>query len=377
MQRIIPFGRDYAESAEFSVDEGQTIRFWLVREDHTTTPGHHAFAELQVRSAVGSQHWTTLHVMDGDKPYHDLIGVDDNLIYRWVRKDISPSIAVDRSQDGAYSRTQRAPVDATTSAFNPADPDARAYTIKLLSAAGPDTLVGVHEQFSPDTDDPSEFGEVLSRSGLIEGATSEASITITFDPATSILSVEFKEDVGGDGDSFVDWPAYAGGSIQLFTECFLGGFSEQYMNWTINDGDNTVITETGLLLTEDLSAEPLIAARLAEFIAVGKTFFFSLVSPNQTPPGINLGPRTGRFMLDQNDINARLSASPFDPGESVTLSAVESGGVVIPLTYDEDGDPIRLVPNYRSLMIEAPGEYEWRRSCNSAPGVYLNTGWRQ
>ena len=68
MQRIIPFGRDYAQSAEFSVDEGQTVRFWLVRQDYTTTLGQHSFAELQVKSAVGNDHWTTLAELTGDNP---------------------------------------------------------------------------------------------------------------------------------------------------------------------------------------------------------------------------------------------------------------------------------------------------------------------
>ena len=53
MERIIPFGRDYAQSEPFSVDEGQTIRFWIVREDYTTTPGE-SEVELQVKSAVGT-----------------------------------------------------------------------------------------------------------------------------------------------------------------------------------------------------------------------------------------------------------------------------------------------------------------------------------
>ena len=108
MQRIIPFGRDYAQSAEFSVDEGQTVRFWLVRQDYTTTLGQHSFAELQVKSAVGNDHWTTIAELTGDAPSYDLIGVDENTVYRWVRKPCDPIIAVDRSQDGAYSRTQRA-----------------------------------------------------------------------------------------------------------------------------------------------------------------------------------------------------------------------------------------------------------------------------
>ena len=61
---------------------------------------------MQVKSAVGDDHWTTLAELTGDNPYYDLIGVDERAVYRWVRKPCDPIIAVDRSQDGAYSRTQ-------------------------------------------------------------------------------------------------------------------------------------------------------------------------------------------------------------------------------------------------------------------------------
>ena len=367
MQRIIPFGRDYAQSAEFSVDEGQTIRFWLVREDYTTTPGEHAFAELQIKSAVGNDHWTTVHVMDGDKPYHDLIGVDENLIYRWVRKDNQPVIAVDRASDGAHSRTQRAPVDPRQPDFNAATP----VIFKALAETSGD-FVGFHYDFQ--NNDPAEFGEILGQAPyLISDPTPTANsfIKLYRDTDADALVIEFFEEVSTGGAGNTDWSEYDGGRVGIATECNTTG-GMWSTSWNISAAD---ITDNGFAL--NLTGLGLgLDATLADRIANGKTFFVFLMKPGQTYPNINLGPRTGRFTLDQNDLPARLTASPFDTStEQVALSAVE-GNVVIPLTYNEDGDPIRLMSTFRGYTIVAPGEYQWERSCNSSPGVYLNTGWR-
>lgn len=360
MQRIIPFGRDYAQSAEFSVDEGQTVRFWLVRQDYTTTLGQHSFAELQVKSAVGNDHWTTLAELTGDNPYYDLIGVDERAVYRWVRKPCDPIIAVDRSQDGAYSRTQRAPVDPRQPSFEHAT---LPVLFKVQSGDGPSATLGL------STIAPNEFGAVL-------GAAPSAEIEVVYDPAVPAGYVRLES-------SSVDWSGYIGGVLYLFTECpapgDTGGAGTTFTQAIVAaalPGDpqpgEAETTATTLRIELDLSGmEPL------QFFEEGRTFFVALRRPGQSVPSFNLGARTGRFVLDHNDTPARLSAWAFDTtGEHVALSAVEQAGVVIPLTYDEAGDPIRLQASFGVFTMIAPGEYEWERSCNSAPGVWLNTGWR-
>lgn len=367
MQRIIPFGRDYAQSAEFSVDEGQTIRFWLVREDYTTTPGEHAFAELQIKSASGNDHWTTLHVMDGDKPYYDLIGVDENVIYRWVRKPNRPVIAVDRANDGAYSRTLRAPVDLRQSDFSyPTSP----VVLKAQAATSGD-FVGLHYDYQGD--DPAAFGSVLGAlpNMYVGTAPSESYIKFYRDTDTDALVVEFHEDTtgAGDGSTSIEWSEYEGGRVGIATECGGNGLGDmQWISWNITAGN---ITDNGLALNlPGLGIDPT----LVDWIAAGKTFFVFLAKAGQANPSFNLGPRTGRFTLDRNDVPARLSASPFDTAaENVALSVVE-GNTVFPMM--ENGNQRTLNDDNTVTPLNDPGEYEWQRSCNSSPGVWLNTGWR-
>ena len=355
MQRIIPFGRDYAQSAEFSVDEGQTIRFWLVREDYTTTPGEHAFAELQIKSAVGNDHWTTLHVMDGDKPYYDLIGVDERAVYRWVRKDNQPVIAVDRANDGAYSRTQRAPVDPRQPDFEAATP----VIFKARAGASGD-FVGFHYDFQ--NDGVGTFGNIIGAlPGLQPGAT-DSYIKVYRDTNADTLEVEFFDSSGS-----IDWSEYEGGQVGIASECFTGTMLDT----------SVVIPAPGIGADGFTVSVPSLGLddTMEGLIADDKTFFVFLMKPGQAYPTFNLGPRTGRFMLDRNDVPARLSAAPFDTeDETVVLSVVE-GNVVIPLI--EDGDRRTLDRDTNTATpLNDPGEYQWERSCNSAPGVYLNTGWR-
>ena len=381
MQRIIPFGRDYAQSAEFSVDEGQTIRFWLVREDYTTTPGEHAFAELQIKSASGNDHWTTLHVMDGDKPYYDLIGVDENVIYRWVRKPNRPVIAVDRANDGAFSRQLRAPVDPRFEGF---DDPLRPLVFKAQSGAGPGDTTGFLDQLVPATD-PGEFGAILGTppAMFLGGPDASAYISLIYDPAGPSAEIVFHAD-DGDGNSVTDWSDYldTGSAVQLYTECGdainpVGQFGQYIFSDTGTPALDATATATTLTVPLQFDGNGnLNGFDPAMFFSEGKTFFVGLVkNPGQNPMSIDLGPRTGRFMIDRNDAPARLSAGPFDTdNEAVRLSIVE-GNVVIP--WLEGGDQLQLDRvDYSARTIEAPGEYEWERSCNSAPGIYLNTGWR-
>lgn len=361
MQRIIPFGREYAQSAEFSVDEGQKIKFWLVREDYTTTIGE-AEAELQIKSAVGNDRWTTLEVLnDNTKPYYDLEGTDENVVYRWVRKAGMPSFAIDRSQDGAFSRTQRAPVD-------PSQPNFDAATAVIFKAQA-ETLgdfTGVFYDFQ--NDGVNTFGNIVSTlPSLGAGPGTDSFVKAYYDTDTQQMVFEAFEDLNGAGATNVDWSDYIGGSVGIASECL--AFSPNAMTSTTWNLAEEHVTDNGFSISiPDASGQ---FAPLA-----GTTFFVFFMKAGQAYPTFNLGARTGRFMLDQNDLPARLTAQPFDTStEQVALSAVE-GNVVIPLTYNEEGDPIRLVSTFRGYTIVAPGEYEWERSCNSSPGVYLNTGWR-
>lgn len=362
MQRILSFGRLYGESAEFSVDEGESISFTLVREDRTTTVGE-AEAELWRKSAVGNDHWTTIAVLNDAQPSYELHGTDERMTYKWVRKAGERAFAIDRSVDAALSRTLHAPVDPRQPDFNAATP----VVYKAQSeAAAP--FLGVSFTYREDALD--NFGEILGTPPALNGAEDPA-VAITaamINTGSDTLIFMFAENIDGEGATSVDWSDYEDGFIGIATEC-AGDAAMTAVEWQIGAEH---INTGELLVAIPGGATPWVYRALA----AGNTFFVYLRKPGQAAPVINLGPRTGRFMLDRNDVPARLSASPFDTeaDERVALSVVE-GSVVFPMVEDGERRQLNRGDNTTTLL-EGPGEYEWERSCNSAPGVYLNTGWR-
>ena len=352
MQRIIPFGREYAQSAEFSVDEGQSIKFWLVREDHTTTIGE-AEAELQVKSAVGNDHWTTLEVLnDNTKPYYDLVGTDEDVRYRWVRKAGMPSFAIDRANDGAYSRTQiSSPNFVPSNQLTESDPAlcARAKLIFAVDPGNPD-VVGVKKTFP--SGDPGDFGELSSAAlGALLDPDAAGTFEYTYDETTGDITFE----ISGTLADLVDFDFH-----------LLNPDGSVLDTYTILDADTASATSVLVTFEEAEALTP-------------DTSLWIAVCPDSVayvPPAAIAN--SGRFTLDENDLPARLTATGFDPDapfEQVLLYAIE-GNTPILLTYNEDGDPIRLVSSFRGFTVIAPGEYEWRRTDYSNIAVFLNTGWR-
>lgn len=377
MQRILSFGRLYGESAEFSVDEGESISFTLVREDRTTTVGE-AEAELWRKSAVGNDHWTTIAVLNDAQPSYELHGTDERMVYKWVRKAGERAFAIDRSVDAALSRTLRAPV-------NLGQPDFDHATLPLLFKAQSGTdgasTVGIYDVMSPV--DPSEFGVVFSPAPdmPVNGPDSVTYISVTYNPTSDTLGVFFYND-NGDGTSDINWAEYIGGYVYLYTECPDPSTPALHVQQLVA----AVVPGTPVAGEADAYAVGLDIKMLLDgddklngidplrFFAEGNTFFVALRKPGQNAPSFNLGAKTGRFSLDQNDIPARLSAWPFDTSnEDVALSLVE-GSAVIPMI--EDDERRALNRDNTTTLLEGPGEYEWERSCNSSPGVYVNTGWR-
>ncbi len=351
MQRLIPFGRTYAESAEFSVDEGQRLRFWLVREDYTTSVGE-AEAELRVKSAVGNDHWTTLFVLSDQQPYYDLEGTDEALVYKWVRKAGMPSAAVDRSSDAAMSRTQAAgPAFVPSNQITESDP-ALCARVKLIFAADPGdaTIIGVKKTFPAG--DVADFGELTS--GAL-GALLDPDAAGTFEYTFDTVSGDITFAISGTLVDLVDF------DISLLAPD--GSVADTY---TVLDADTPSATTLAVTLA---GADPITA----------DTSQWIVVCPDAVayvPPAAIAN--SGRFTLDENDLPARLTATGFDPDapfEQVVLYAVDNNTPIL-MTYNEDGDPIRLTSSFRGFTIIAPGEYEWRRTDYSNIAVYLNTGWR-
>ena len=350
MQRILPFGRLYAESDEFTVDEGESISFWLVREDGTTTVGE-AEAELQQKSTDGTR-WTTIAVLNDAQPKYDLIGSDESAVYQWVRKAGERSFAIERSDDGAMSRTQiSSPNFVPSNTLTESDP-ALCARLKLIFATDPDNpdVVGVRKVFPSGA--PGEFGELSSAAlGALFDPDEPAVFLYTYNQSTGDITFQ----IVGSLVDLVDFDVH-----------LLNPNGSVASTYTVTGADTPSATTLDATIT---GADPLLP----------DTSQWIVVCPDDVeyvPPAAIAN--SGRFMIDENDITSRLTATGFDPDapfEEVVLYAVE-GSNVIPLTYDEDGDPIRLVSTFRGFTLIAPGEYEWRRTPYSNIAVFLNTGWR-
>lgn len=362
MKRIVPFGRTYRQSDPFTLDEGQHIGLWLVRTDSTDSVGA-ASAEVQIKSydgagAADDDLWTTIHRLSTENPYYDLKGTDENTVYRVVAKANSYA-AVDSSlPSGSQSRTQKAPVTSTDQTdFNNAT---RAVSGKVLSEAATGTQLGLYYNYQTDTNNSGVlFG---AKPALSADPLADSSLAILGDTSDDSFAFALTEDVTNGGTATTDWTTYAGGTFTLASECPTGTLS--VLSFPITAGD---VAADGIVLTAT-------SAAAVAMLAPGNTFFYAIAKPGQAIPSFNLGAKSGRFILDQNDFPARLSAWPFNTeDERVKLFAVE-GNVLIPVRY-KNGTDADLTNKYPAYAVDAPGEYEWQRSCNVAAGVYLNTGW--
>lgn len=365
MQRIVPFGRTARYSDPFTLDEGQTIGLWLVRTDSTDSVGA-ASAEVQIKSYDGAgtaddNLWTTVYRLSTEKPYQELKGTDEDITFRVLVKANSYA-AVDSSlPSGSQTRTQKAPVTVSQSNFDNAT---RAVSGKALAADDADNqgAIGFFYDYRP-TGAISPNGVLFPPRPSLSGAPgSDSYFSITARTANDELFLAIYEDVSGGGVAATDWNDYVGGSWGIASECPSGTLS--VLSFPITAGD---VNANGI-------DTQVISPAAKDRLAPGNTFFYFIAKPGQAVPTFNLGPKTGRFTLDQNDFPARLSAWPFNTDdERVTLFAVEAG-IPIPITYP-DTTPAELHSGYAVYTIDAPGQYEWRRSCNFTGGVYLSTGW--
>lgn len=344
MQRILPFGREYRASDPFTLDEGQSTTLWLVREDQTTSVGTHG-ASIQLQSADGTR-WTEVYRLDSVQPSVTLHGADEQLTYRVVAL-ADALVAVDQTSDAdGPSRTQRAAVDL-------AQPDPDAAVPLVFKAQAEAGMLEV----SP--------GNSLSGVGLIRGG--------GFTPFGEFIGAEPEWDFAGEPDPreigvgsipsgnvtivVLKSPTlqadYEGGTVHLWSEC--GGFDLSMPLQTFDEGG----TVTAVAMSAD-----------GTLLGAGDTFFLALQKPGQPAPVKSLGARTGRFTLDHDSVPARLSGSNLG---TVSLSAVEAGGEVIPIV--RGGERLQLDAGNTVIALDAPGTYEWERGCDEGPGVFLSTGW--
>ena len=340
MQRLIPFGNGYFESAPFSIDEQSTITLWLVRADGTTSVGE-AEADIQQQDSDGLK-WTTIAHLNDENPKHDLYGSDDEIVFRVVRRQQTPSLAVDATKPGVQSRLLQG--STLTGDWEAGE----CIAAKFIAGVDPLTATTVGFLFSK-TEDANAFGQLLNPQ-----------------PAGNWDDFGLRMDTTlGTAELVYDPPTPTPG---------LSGHNAS----TIRVHDATGAVLTTFLATAsntDISIEPGSGTPIA--LTPGETYYVTICHPEQEF-SFSTGALTssGRFQLDQNDIPARFSANILNSGETVTLYAVEGedSDVVIPVTY-RDGSPVQLTADYMVHRIEEPGLYEWRRSNNSDASVYLNTGW--
>lgn len=355
MQRLIQFGDTAEVSPEFGVDERAVVRLWLVRDDNTSTPGAYAYADVEIKASQGAQ-WTLFATLTGDRPWLDIVGVDDETRYRVVRPEAYPYIAVDRSSDSGASTTLRTPPTTEQLDFN--DPDQRPMRIKGMAKAS-GTFTGVNYDYDPAA--LGTFGEFSSVPTL---SAPDSSIEVYADSATNTFVFTLDNQAQD-----VDWTEYAGGTGAISTECFGDESTVVSYIFSIAPGD---VSATGITVTlSTLPGDP--GEGFEQVLTDNATFFLALARPTDSFQPIDLGPKTGRFTLARGQTPARLAAGAFLGDENIKLSLVE-GSVVIP--WMQNGTQVQLDADDNSIELVAPGEYEWKRSCNTTAGLYLNTGWK-
>ena len=352
MQRLIEFGNTAEVSPEFGVDERAVVRLWLVRDDNTSTPGAYAYADVEIKASQGAQ-WTLFATLTGDRPWLDIVGVDDETRYRVVRPEAYPYIAVDRSSDSGASTTLRAPANLQQRYF-----DAQTPVIFKARAAAEGDFIGLHYDYQ--LDDANAFGEIIGTLPYLQPGATNSYIKFYRDTDLDTMVIEFFDSAGN-----IDWSAYEGGQVGIATECNSNGMMTS-TSWNITLAD---IAANGLAKTVPGFGTDL---TLVDWLADGKTFFVFLMKPGQEYPTFNLGPKTGTFTVDRKQAPARLTAGPFAGDENLKLSFME-GNAELP--WMRGGTQVQLDADDNGIELP-PGDYRWTRSCNSTPGVYLSTGWR-
>lgn len=362
MQRILSYGTDFATSNPFVVPAGAKVKVWMVREDTVRNPSPRDRVEVQIRDQSTSN-WTTIYYLSHEQPSVVLGPVDEDVTYRAYRLQQMHAIAVDRTEVSADAKEGR---HAAQPNFVPANqlvidntaPPVSCSEMKLIYATNPANADQVGIQRTFPTADPTDFGALTS--GDIRGL---------FDAGQSGVFSYIQDTLTGDATLHISrtgapsLAAFEGGTLSL-----LNPNGSVASNITITAAD--ILSPTEISMTIPAADGLPVLPNTSQWMAVcpaGMTY--------APPVAISNG---GRFTLDQNDVPARLSAFGFDPDapfEEVRLYAVEAG-TPIPLTYDESGDPIRLIESFPAFTIVAPGEYEWRRTNYSNIAVYLNTGWR-
>lgn len=357
MQRLLTYGRDFATSAPFTVPAGARIKVWLVREDTQRNPAPRDRVEIQLQDQT-TLTWTTVHYLDHNAPSYTIGPDSEDLTYRVYRLDQMHSIAVDRSEPSADAVEGE---HATPTNFVPPN------QITVDDTDPPVSCSELKPIFADDPNDGNRYGVQVTYPAAAAtdfGALSSADIHGLFDPA-QVGAFSFVQDqTTGDVTFHVESDGVP--SLATFENAVI----------SLLNPDGSVASNHTIALADIVS--PTEINKVLPGVPVLGPDTWLAVCPVGTayapPPPIA---NSGRFTLDQNDIPARLSATGFDPDapfEEVRLYAVE-GGNVIPLTYDESGDPIRLIDSFQAFTIVAPGEYEWRRTDYSNISVYLNTGW--
>lgn len=357
MQRILPYGTDFATSAPFTVPAGGRVKVWMVREDTVRNPSPRDRIEVQLLDQSTSN-WTTVVYLSHENPSVVLGPVDEDMTYRVYRLQQMHAIAVDRSEVAADARDGQhaAPVNfvpANQLVIDNADPPTSCSEMKLIFAVDPNDANQYGVQRTFPTTDSTDFGALTSGNihGLFDNGQAGV-FQLTRDTTTGAMTLHI-ERTGAP-------------SLAVFENAVLSLLNADgsvASNITLNAADIVSPTEINKVI---VGAAPLGQDNWTVVCPAGMTY--------APPASIS---NEGRFTLDQNDVPARLSALGFDPDapfEEVRLYAVENN-TSIALTYDESGDPIRLIESFPAFTIIAPGEYEWRRTSYSNLSVYLNTGW--
>lgn len=342
--RIIPFAREYAESNEFPLAQGQRVTVFLVREDGNPTIGE-AWAEIQIKaegelapqqdyecrtegysdSPDGRCRYTTFQVLNTDQPSYTIHAADGPATYRVVRRDCTPVVAVYRTD-----------IDAESCPEN-------YFSHSNQVLAPPENFVGL---FATAGAGDAGFVGVFASTESVPSETITGTLDFTLGSDTYL-----KVGVNASGNLVVKLgdPGHSGFWTSDHITVWGCGFSEVIPVMLVNDE----MDYTG----------PSVPLHVGDHFGVWV---------GATPILPNEGPFD--FELKQADLPARLVGYPFqaEDSEAQLFAVVEycESVIYVPL----NGRCTTLTGARPMIELTAPGRYAVKRPCAEGTGFFLSTG---
>lgn len=389
MIRILPYDNLPATSNEFTLQQGERCTIMVSRLDGNDSVGE-VFAFVQIKAdgdlvgAISDDcqieygqddppelcRFTSVHTLDSEHPSITIEAASAPAVYRVMRQQCSPVIAIFRTE-----------VISDDDTPHPHPAKCLAGQVQANNAVL-HTYWDIFENYSPITATPYAPNRIVTLGNMPTG------VGFVSQTAPPVDDISYPPGVGEMLPPLFTPPSNfqglaleldgANATITLFDVFATGWWDEPNMY-------SLVLTDfcTGRVATFPIASFPAFvdgASSLSLSFPVTKVAGDTVLLTLQQNAGqaINNVPyhageaKSGTFTLTAKDVPARITAWPFEVDASaVTLYAVEQecGEVWIPLGCC-GGELTKECP---VQVLTAPGVYGWKLPCAEAPGVYLTS----